>query len=267
MCVEFIERAWNAYKRNFWQIVCAIILIYGILIGLAIVCFMPLFGAILLSINIGVGNVQNILIQAITNPLVLFLTSLGLLVICIAGAELGAGLTKLYADALKGRVNIEAMFFIIKKKFWTILLANFLRGLIIIGVFALLLSPYLIFLLTKSYYISAFFLIVGVASAFLLSLLFSLVNQAVVIDNFNAIESIKKSVEIIKSNYLQFLVLFSILMVLSLITSFLEWVGMLINLFLITPITMLSFTSFYLEKRKKPLKRRLKKKSVKRKKR
>lgn len=248
MVTEFIERAWNAYKKNFWQIVGATILLSAVVIGILIAGFLPLVFSGLFSISKFLTTTQfQWSSELITSVFIFFVA---MVVAAILSIALGGGLVAVYMDALKGKAKLQTMFSFARKKFFTILGANVLAGIIIAGMFLIAIAVAAAFTLINPLIFSIFF-VLGLIATLLISLLFSLVNQAVVVDDKKAVDAVKKSIEVVKSNYLQFLALTIIIAVISIIISFVPYIGFVINWLAVAPIGGIAYTAFYLAKSKK----------------
>lgn len=263
MVTEFIENAWKAYRNNFWQIIGAIIILGVIVFGIIFISLLPLLGFISSGITTEISSqaISVFILQNLSSLILYGLVSLiGIIVAFIISIELSAGLIGVYRDALKGKADLKTMFSVAKEKFWTILGANLLAGLLVTGIFVLTLLPGILLVNISSLSIVLF--ILGLITAILLSLLFSLVNQAIVVDNEKAVNSIKKSYFVVRKNYLELLGLIIILVVISFVLSLIPLIGKVINWLLVTPVFGLAITSFYITKTKKVKKKakRIKKK-------
>ncbi|MFQ6020550.1 MAG: hypothetical protein ACE5J4_00825 [Candidatus Aenigmatarchaeota archaeon] len=256
MVVELIEKSWNAYKKNFWTIIGALVILLVASVLLILIGIVPLYMGV---------SVSAMLAQ---NPALLFASFVIIAIGIILGMLLGAGLIGIYADALKRKAKINTMFRIVKQKFWTILGANILVGVISMIILGLALTP--LFALTASGgtltlttgVTSVALTMTGIIIAVLILLLFALTNQAIVIDNLKAVPSIKKSVNVVKTNYLQFLLLVIIIGIFSIIVNFIPIIGFFLNLFLVSPIGGIAFTAFYINKRRVIKKRKIKKRKI-----
>ncbi len=261
MIEEYLSKAWDAYKRNFWEIIAATLIVLLIVGGIVVLSIIPLIGSILLAAA-GSESARLALANNIMSSFSIFF--IGMIIAVIAGIALGAGLVRVYADALKGKAQIGALFSTAREKFWSILGANVLKGLILLPLFAVLLLPPLLIsfssmipMAVSSPFGTSFsnmgmgimlWLLLGFIAFFLIALLFTFADWAVVLGNLGAVESVKKSYAVVKENYLELLALAAILAVISFVVSFVPVVGGLINFFVVSPITLLAYTAFYMEK-------------------
>lgn len=256
MVTNHIEKAWKAYRKNFWHILCAVLLFFIITTGLVLIGLLPLLisfiGTLPLTVlqNTNAALLQNLALVSLSNlifALIFFILSM------LVGMLISAGLVKMYAEALKGKTSLSTLFKTIKKKFWTILGANILVGLIMLCIFGLAFAP--LVTLSSMSATNVFFVlplfVVGVVIALLISLLFKFTNQAIVIDDCLAVAAIKKSISVAKANYIQLLALIVIFVAISILVGFIPYINFILNWLLIVPIAEISYTSLYIAKMKK----------------
>lgn len=229
-----LNKAWRAYRKNFFEILKAII----IRDGLSFLIF--LIGAYLLLIGFGDANIiWPFLISAY-----------------ISSTVLHGGFVKMCYESLRGKTTVKTMFKTTKKRGWSILGANIIVAVIMFTV--------LIFVIGASTFIYDYFysnillLSLIFITTLLLFLLFSFVNQAVVIDNIGSVRSLKKSVEVSSKIYKKMISLFVIIFVMLLIVRFslglIPTIGLFLDLifshFVIVPLMVLALTSLYVEGKK-----------------
>lgn len=258
MVSEFIENAWNAFKRNFWTILGARIIEFVILgvvalifFALAMVLFIPGLIAALAGGTLTSGAIIALILQSIPAIIV---AVIGLIVVIILAVEFEAGLIGIYADSLKGKAKIETMFDVMKKKFWSVLGANLLVLVILLILVGVLVLPFAALMVVSPLMLAP--MVVGLIIVALISLLFILVNQAIVVGNTSAIGAIEQSVGIVKRNYLPALAIYLIFLVINLIlmaigiTPVLSAIMLIIILLVVAPLQMTAFTAFYNAKSK-----------------
>jgi len=254
MAVEYITQAWNAYRKNFWQILGGMLIVAMAVIGIIIAAGLPAFiklasyFAAAPAGGLGGGLTQFLFDGGVQSLFALLVA--GAAVAIIVGTALEAGLVKMFADALKGKAEISAIFAVAREKFWTILGANALAGLIKLALLAVLVFPPIIGHslggITLMTYVV--WLYSGIIIYMFLALPFSLVNQSIVVGNCRAVDSVKKSFSIVKENYLQFLALAVLMSIIALLVSLVPVFGSFASFFAITPIAGLAYTAFYLAK-------------------
>jgi len=97
--------------------------------------------------------------------------------------------------------------------------------------------------------VNTYIFFIGIIATLLIAPLFLFINQAIVINNSKAINSIKKSIKIGKKNYFQVLALMIIFALLGVASGLIPYIGTILNLFLIAPLGILSYTALYLRRR------------------
>jgi len=252
MVTNHIEKAWKAYRKNFWHILCAVLLFFVITTGLALIGLFPLLISFIgtFSLTALQSIISNTaLLSSLSFSNLIFALTFFILALII-GMLISASLVKMYAEALKGKTSLSTLFKTIKKKFRTILGANILVGLIMLCIFGLAFVPLPSMSATNAFFILPLF-IIGTVIAVLISLLFKFTNQAIVIDNCLAIPAIKKSISVAKANYIQLLALIVIFVAISILVGFIPYINFILNWLLISPIAEISFTALYIAKRKK----------------
>jgi hypothetical protein len=245
---EHIEKSWKAYKRSFWTIIGAVLLVLIIPIVIILLALLPFRSAIAEAVA---ANSADPVLQVLGVGNVMF-AGIFLLFGMIVSVVLHAGLVKLYAESLRRRASLKTVFSTAKEKFWTILGANALGMLISLIIFAAALGPGFLLLIATEYgFLSASLIAIGVVAAILVTLLFLFINQAVVIDNHPAVAAVKKSIRVVRANYLPVLILIIIFTAISILVSFVPYVSAPIDILLISPLYIISYTSLYLARRKK----------------
>ncbi len=257
MVTEYFNKAWAAYKNNFWQISGAMItFMFIILFFISIITFSlsiyttpmtPENSHVIIKSVSGAAQIELRDTAPAPNPLMLLVEIALLLIMFLVTIALGAGIVRIYADALKGKAKIKTMFTVAKQKFLTIVGAKIIVMLIVIPLYLLAFVISLLLSGTSELLAILYFMLLLIPIMFF-SILFSLTDQAVVIGNYSALESVKKSFNVVKSNYLEFLALILISIIILLIFSLIPFIGSFINFIAITPIIGIAYTAFYLDK-------------------
>jgi len=253
--IEYIEKAWESYKKNFWQFTIALILQTFIVSIPFLIGVLPWI-VILFSTGIKAGIVSLLLsnLGVLSFSVVMFLVGISV------STVLGGGFTRMAYESLRGKTSYETMFKTAKEKFWTILGVNSIVLLTISIIVAVMLVPIMALgnlstLFQASFlYIFVIFSIVTLGTMILaiVGILFMFVNQAIVIDNLKALEAIKKSFETAEKNFLSVFFLFLIFFLInSGLENVLSIAGSLIVFFVTAPLALISYTALYLERRKK----------------
>ncbi len=254
MIEEYLSKSWDAYKKNFWQVIGGLLLISLIMFGVIVASALPLVASFIGYSSI-YSNIQTAFFQFVMDrgtllSAILFVA--GIIVALLISTVLEAGLVRMFADALKGKAEIRTMFSVARKKFWTILGANVLAGIIKLALLLVLVVPSVIAYSLEGISAVAYvaWLYGGLIVYMLAVLPFSLVNQFVAVGDSKAVESVKKSFHLVKGNYLQFLGLVVVLILISVAVSIVPFLGSMINFFMVVPLTGMAYTAFYLAKAK-----------------
>ena len=234
---KFISTAWKVYKKNFWQILIALILVN-------VVSLIPL----------GIGF--------LVSPLVLFsfptfsLTNLlasgsalivGFVLTILLSTLFTVSMLSFYQEALKKKPKIRTIFLTLKKFWLEIIILNLIVGLCLLALFGLLELPAFFLIKSNMIFALAWFFIALIPFA-LISILFSFSNFYLILKKRRILESIRKSIRLVKKNYLQVLGIVVIFVILAGLVSIIPYAGALINLFLINPLQTLTFVVFFSRK-------------------
>jgi len=254
--IEYVEKAWESYKKNFWQFVIALIL------QMFIVSIPFLIGVLpWIVILFSTGTKAGIASLLLSNLGVLSFSAVMFLVGISISTVLGGGLVRMAYESLRGKTDYETMFKTAKEKFWTILGANSIVLFTLSIIVAVMLVPIMalsnfsaLSAQASFSYIFVVFSIVALGTMILVivSILFVFVNQAIVIDRLKALEAVKKSFETAEKNFLNIFFMFFIFFLINNgLENILSVVGSLIVLFVTTPILLISYTALYIDRRKK----------------
>jgi MFS family permease len=255
MTIEYVERAWESYKKNFWQFVIALILqafIVSIPFLIGVLPWIVIFFS--RGMNAGFVNLLLSNLGVLSFSVVMFIVGI------LLSSVLGGGFTRMAYESLRGRTSYETMFKTAREKFWTILGADLIVLLTLLVIVTTLLVPIIalgsLYALSQTsfFYVFIIFSIVALGVIILVSvgIFFIFVNQAVVIDNFKALDAIKKSFKIADKNFLSIFFLFLIFFLInSGLENVLSIAGSLIVFFVIAPIALISYTALYSDRRKK----------------
>ena len=256
MVMEDITAAWRAYKRNLGSLLVGILLIYAIIYGFMLLGLAP-------SLFISMSAAPSVLLMIVMVGLSVMLAYV-----------LQGGYIRMCQDALKGKAKIGTMMKAAKKSWKSFIGA----GLIVISVIMLV---YMMFFLPMFFFIStgatewillgSMLMLVGYIMMFVLSALLVFSLHGIAIDNYRAVESVKRSYRIGMSMFLSIIALMIILMVaifalavipavliffvinlLSSASIFMNaYLAFMVGIMFAAPMQMLGLTSFYLRNRKK----------------
>lgn len=231
MVTKHLKKAWTAYRKNFLEFLKAIIIRDGVTFSII------LFGAYLLLIGFADFN--------IIWPF--------LLAAYVSSVVLQGGFVKMCYESLRGKTTLGTMFKTTKKRGWSLIGGNLLVAVVLLTVLLVVLSTSTF--IQNYIYSSIFQLFLVFFGTFLVFVLFSFVDQAIVIDNKNSFKSLKKSVEIAAKSYLKMVYLFVIIFCLMLVSKFSiglipqigQFLDLVISHFFIIPLMIISLTNIYVE--------------------
>jgi len=247
MAIESMRQAWNAYTRNFWTMIAALLLCVVIILILVIPMGVA-FGVYM--IQMGIPNNPAAFSYAMMNPALIAGFVIVSILLTIVIMELYAGMIGLAKNSLGRRPSLNVMLRTMKKKFWNILGLNVILAVIILAVFLVTMIPFFALMASAQIVAGAVAFLVGMVVTALVGLFFMLSNQALVCSDLTIIDSIKTSFNIVKKNYLDFFVLVLIFFVAAFLIGFMPIAGFLINWFLVLPLLIISMTVFYLNRKK-----------------
>lgn len=232
---KIMADAWQGYKANLS------VLIYSYTIVLIV---------ILVSISFSV-----MMINIIPSLLYLWL-GIGLTGMLIASV-LEGGFIALCNDALKGRTSMRKMFYFSMNYWKALLFSSILKTIIHV----LLFLPVIILLLhainTDSIIFLLFSIMLGIITVFPL-LLFSLPLFSVVLERTTPLLSIKRSIEVVKSRYIDFIflhmkiiptviiLLIAIFIISSITHAILNFIFLFIFVLFFMPFLTLSYAAFFM---------------------
>lgn len=262
MVLEYIKKAYKIYEKNFLDLV---VMNFVILLISGIIFFIGFIPILFLLVSSATGMTSSLtLLSTLFSPggiAVLAFASIFFFIAILVSWVLQGSFVRVIYESLHGKVKWETLWKTAKQKYKTLIGANFLRSLIISIPVAIILLPFFLSMMSittassssalVTLALSAFFLFIGIIIVLLVSLLFLLVDQTVVIDNANALEAVKKSFKIAKNNYIPLLALVVLYALASMLISLIPYIGGIIAGIFITPLMLISYTIFYLEKRRK----------------
>lgn len=246
MVMEYVRRAWEAYKKNWMTFIVAellILIIIGIIFGIGIGI---IFGSLGISSLMELTNIEFLAqrIVAILPLLAGFGSALIFFIIAgLVGVFLNTGIYGMAAEALRGRTKVDTMFKVAKKMGITGVLTSIILGII---------SFFLLTILVAGLGITLPIVgsVIGMIIFLLIMMLFSLVFPGIVVDNLGTIETIQKSFNIVKKNYFEMFGLLLFYAIVSIVLMLiLTIIGMLICWFVVAPMLYISLVFFYRRKK------------------
>lgn len=253
MVVEHLKRAWKAYRKNFWPLVGAYLLIVAIagllVVGGVVLAMGPFMAAAETGEQPTVAEVE-------ANVPYMIVGALSFLLGMVVSVILGGGFIAMAGESLSRKTKLKTLFDTVRKRWMSLIGTEILRTIIIMFLFVpaiLFFIPFLYDLAISSLTVSSWlFLAVAVLLAIIAvfaSLLFRFNVYAVVLDKTSAVDGIRRSFAIVRRNYLSALALVVLLGFISLVAVLVPILGTVVVLLFVQPFIILSLTSFYLSKR------------------
>lgn len=245
MVTKHLKKSWMAYRKNFSELLKALIVNYGLFILIVVGGgFVSFFVPDMMLWIFGISIIAGVLLFIVLN----------------------GGFIRMCYESLRGKTKLSTMFKTSRKNAWPLIGTNsitFFISLIVVIVvsFAVLATTQPEYLFS-GYYLSSiptYSIILIYIIIVLILVLFSFVNQGVVINNLGVFKSIKKSLEVAKKNYLTIVYLIVIFIFFYYVSKYsiglLPQVGPIleniVNYFLLVPLLDLCITNIYVRGKKK----------------
>ncbi len=245
MVVEHLKRAWQAYKKNFRPLVTASILMT--LITTVIVIPGVIFSIVPLAALTSVEEISTLNAPLMVLGFVMFFIGI------IVGIVLQGGYIAVGRDALKKKAKVMTMFDVARSRWKSIIGTSIIKALIFVLLFLPALIVGLVAISLQSWSIACLAIILGIAGI-LVSLLFNFNTYAVVLDRIAAMEGIRKSYRIVRPNYIKVFILSILVLIIAgaatLLSSLIPFLGSVVAVVFVAPFVMLTWTSYYLSKKK-----------------
>jgi len=220
-------------------------ILVSIIVGIiALIGMRTLYGSIGISTIMILPSLEGFLLRI--GAILPYLADLGIALIffIIAGLIwifLNIGIYGMAAESLRGKTNVRTMFRVSKTMGPRGILTSILVGV------PFMLS--LILVIGLGILLSITGLVIGAILFVMIMTFFSLIFPGIVVDNFGTIETINKSIVIVKNNYLKvlgLLLFYGIISVgLLLIPTFGSILSLLIISFVVLPMMSISLVVFY----------------------
>jgi len=237
MSFEYVQKAWDVYKRNILSFIGGLYIIFLpalLLIGLGLVMIFELFA------GQGFGALQ---LAGLVTGIVMVASG------WICAISMQVGYYGMAAASLKKSTGISEMIEVAKARWKSAVGASLITlgmGLaclipILLGIAAASVSPAL----------SVLGVGIGYAASFILSILVVFVFPAIAVDGLGAVEAVKRSISLGWANFATLCVLmllFSAFMVLAAITI----IGLVVVFLMLMPMMYIAFTALYMDLHQAP---------------
>jgi hypothetical protein len=156
----------------------------------------------------------------------------------LVGVWLLTGIFGMAAEALRGVTKVKTMLEVAKEYGLTGIITS-----IIVFLTSLILM--ILFMVGLSIAFSVPGLVVGTIAFLLVMVFFSVTFPGIIVDDLGPIETIGKSFYVVKKNYPDIFALLLFYVIVSLILSFIPFIGQLIWYFVIVPMSCITLVLFY----------------------
>jgi len=252
MVMEYLSKAWKAYKRNALSIIVAMLIIGVVAGGFVSLALTPMFASIGQAITAGGFSMAILfgIMQSFASSLVIAIIGI---VIALA---LQVGFVRMMVESLKGRTKVRTMFEGAKKDWLKAIIAYALAYLLMIATILVF-----VLLAAAAGLVGWVLLAIGILAVLVMAMSFVFINQAIVVNNASPTEALKKSYGFFKKNFLQVILLYLVYIVAVFVAALIPFIGSIIMLFLVAPVFLLALTALYMggrvtEEEQKPKRRR-----------
>lgn len=238
MTLVYVKQAFSAYKRNFTAVIGAILLAILVVLVLVVIALVPLGFSVINMVMNGITDTSALLESLTQSMTSLAFAAVFLLLAFVSGTALSVGISKVYADAIRGRARAMDIFPVARAKWLTALGAS-------IAVIAIFTAVVLVLSLTAAVNALLATVLVAIAIAYLIAS-FAFVNVSIAVNNLKAIDAVKNSINFAKQNFLATIILVIGFLAVDYLLDYVPMVGGLISFLVVSPIFSLSLISLYL---------------------
>lgn len=257
-----INRAWEAYKKN-WVSICIAILLIGLIEGvLVLLGILPMLMLYFSMAVTGMSSSEVISTLLAEWPSLMFslaFAAIFLIAALLVGLALNGGLVGMLVQALrKKKISYNTMFSIARARWKSFVGAGIILMIITLLMAGVFLGPGFLLITSGQQVAGAFALLGGtllmIPVAFVIGILFAFVYISIVADRLGAIPAIKASVRFGWRNFwttLLILIVFAVLGFLAGLVNAATYIGgTAIAYFIISPLRVLSLAALYLGRKK-----------------
>jgi hypothetical protein len=239
---QHIEAAWKALRRNPIPVMLGELLVVVTVLFIMFLGLMPLI-AVMASANFPQDPQQAIpAIFAQTGAL--YAAVGGFVIAIFLGAALGGGLVGMFAQALKGRTRLGIILDVARKHWLSFIGVQLIELLLVCLAFSVFFFP-LLLLGQLGVWVG---IMLGVLAVLVMGILLVYAPMAVAVNGLNAMDAVKRSIQVGRANFWPTLAILIIFVVLNMVTAFVPVIGDLIGILVLAPLQLLTFTSLYLKR-------------------
>lgn len=240
MTLMYVKQAFDAYKRNFTAVIGSILIAILVVVGLIIIALAPLGFSFMNLVMKGTTGTSEILTALMQSTVSLAFAVVFFALAGISGIALSVGISKVYADALRGKARATDIFPVARAKWLTALGAS-------IAVIAIFTAVVLVLSLTAAVNALLAAVLVAIAIAYLIAS-FAFVNVSIAVNNLKAMDAVKNSMNFAKQNFLATIILVIGFLAVDYLLDYVPMVGGLISFLVVSPIFSLSLIALYLNR-------------------
>jgi hypothetical protein len=250
MVMDYVRKAWEAYKKNAVQFIVILLLTIIAMVAIMFVTMIPVLGPLAYSLEeLGDNPVPDEVVATFASQAGLIPSLIiAFFIIMLFGTAMEIALIQLSYEAVKGESKIESLIPTIGKYFLRSIIATFLLGIVLMVPFGLIVGSAFTLLGTGAIGV----LILAYMFLIIASIYLRFYMHAIVIDNKGAWASLKFSYNTVKGHFMELVGLFILhfcVIIFVMIINFIIPLISLINTFVVTPVFLIAYTMFYLKNR------------------
>lgn len=248
-----LETAFSFYKKNSWSYIKGMLVIFGILFLTTFMSLFILFGDQTFNV-LGMlmsDTVDSKLLLSGIDPLPILLTTIFASLGIAASYACVAGIIEYTANLSRSRKTkiIAVMNSAVRRRGLTLVVAKVLTSAFLVVAFglSLLVGAVLSLVIPSDYALGIIFYTLLLTALLIMGVLFSVVDQSVVLEKVRPFTALTRSYSFARKNFLDLLIFTLFFLVVSNILTMIPVVGFLVSFFVLTPISIATYTYFYIK--------------------
>jgi MFS family permease len=242
VATEHIEAAWKALRRNPIPVMLGELLVVAIVLFIMFLCMMPLI-AVMAAVDFPQDPQQAVPVL-LAHKVALAAAAGGFIIAVFLGSALSGGLVGMFAKALRGKTRLGIILDVARKHWLSFIGVQLIELVLVCLAFLVFFLPFLLF--------GTFWIVVGLILAtiamMVMAVLLVYAPMAVAVNGLNAMDAVRRSIQVGRANFWSTLAMLAIFVVLNMVTGFVPIIGGLIGILVLAPLQVLSFTSLYLKR-------------------
>jgi hypothetical protein len=242
VATEHIEAAWKALRRNPIPVMLGELLVVFTVLFIMFLCLIPLI-AVTAAADFP-QDPQQAITAVFAHKGALAAAAGGFIIAIFLGSALSGGLVGMFAQALRGKTRLGVILDVAKKHWLSFIGVQLLELVLVCLAFSVLFFPLLLLGQIGIWVGIAF----GLLAMLVMAVLLVYAPMAVAVNGLNAIDAVKRSIQVGRANFWPTLAILAIFLVLNMVTEFVPVIGGLVGILVLAPLQVLSFTSLYLKR-------------------